>query len=206
MQRKESRAVTGLRNVLVGVTACAASVCGCTSDVSGTSPLQPVQQKAPLTVPDVAAHPDDYVGHRIQVSGRLHAVPRPLEGPAGEQVERRAEEYPASLHLVNPDQPTGQFNLLDLYRRTGDGQYAPLTCLMRATSLVNCGDYQPGAIVTIEGTWIRHQVPSGRSGNAVFAWRTMYFLVPAASTFSPRVALEGTVSISRKGTYRRTGM
>ena len=177
MQRRGSRAMTPLRTVVLGLTTCA-GVVGCLSDLLSTSPSQLNGQGNALSVPEVAGNPDAYVNQRIRVFGRLHVQPRPLEDAVPDQPARPgAEEYPATLHLVFPDQPTGRFNLLNLYRSTRDGQYEPLSCLIRAGSLVNCGDYKHGSLVTIAGTWVRHQVPSGQAGNTVFAWRTIYFLV-----------------------------
>ena len=136
-------------------------------------------QQSALTVADVLEHSDQYIGQRITVAGRLHAQVRTRDEPT----DQRPNEPPrATLHLRTTGTSSGVTKSLDLYRSTDGGRYEPLSCVMETSR--RCGGYEPGAVMTITGTWVRHQVPAGevvRPGKPaeVIAWRTAYFLVVA---------------------------
>lgn len=85
---------------------------------------------------------------------------------------------------MNPDDPKGARNILDLYRTGQNGEYERLSCQVRAGTTFDCGKYTPGSVMTIDGTWMRQQVPAGQvvhpGGRVeVIAWRTVYFLLVA---------------------------
>jgi hypothetical protein len=68
-----------------------------------------------------------------------------------------------------------------LYRTGQAGQYGRLACQVRG-SIFDCGKYTPDSVMTIEGTWMRQQVPAGEvvhpGGRVeVIAWRTVSFLL-----------------------------
>lgn len=161
------------------LVACAVVV-GCLDSVSG---LSPSSTRAVLTVPEVNASRDALVGMRIQVSGRVRAQPRPGDADS-DAPGAAAETYQATLHLVNPDEPKGDRNILNLYRSGQGGLYERLTCEVRPGSIRDCGKYAPDSLMTIEGTWMRQQVPAGQVVHPggrieVIAWRTEYFLLVA---------------------------
>ena len=148
-------------------------------DSSAEGPLQPSGVTQALTVPELNANRASYVGQRVQVVGRLHAQPRLTDdGP----ISTTTETFAATLHFVNPEEPTGSLNLLDLYTRGNHGEPEPLSCKASATAGFDCGDYTPGTVVTIGGTWTRQEAPVGqvispRDPVQTIARRTLYFLL-----------------------------
>jgi hypothetical protein len=135
--------------------------------------------QSPLTVNDVIEHSDQYIGQRITVVGRLHAQVRTRDEPT----DQRPNELPrATLHLRTTGTASGTTKSLDLYRSTDGGSYEPLSCLMETSG--RCGGYEPGAVMTIAGTWVRYRIPAGEvirpgKGTEVIAWRIADFLVVA---------------------------
>ena len=155
-----------------------AAMFGCL-DGSGAGELQPSRVGQALTVPELNANRASYVGQRVQVVGRLHAQPRLTDdGPDSTTVET----FAATLHLLNPEEPTGSLNVLDLYTRGNQGKPEPLTCKASAIGGFECGNYIPDSVVTIGGTWTRQEMPAGQvmsppNPAQTIARRTLYFLL-----------------------------
>ncbi len=155
-----------------------AAIVGC-QDTSSGPVSQPSGVMQLLTVPEINANRASYVNAQVQVVGRLHAQPRLTDdGPDAISAMTSA----ATLYLVNPEDPTGDVNLLALYTTGRDGQPEPLSCRPSTSADFDCAPYMPGSVVTIPGTWTRQEVPVGQvvspgGQSQTIARRTAYFLL-----------------------------
>jgi hypothetical protein len=154
-----------------------AAIVGC-QDTSSGPVSQPSGVMQVLTVPEINANPASYVDDQVHVVGRLHAQPRLTDGPDSISALTSA----ATLYLVNPEDPTGDVNLLALYTIGRDGQPEPLSCRPSTPADFDCAPYIPGSVVTIPGTWTRQEVPVGQvvspgGQSRTIARRTAYFLL-----------------------------
>jgi hypothetical protein len=145
---------------------------GCTSGLA-TSP----SSTAPVrSVAEVNRDRDALVGERLTVIGRIHAQPRP-----GDEQSRVSDPFSATLQLIDPGSPPGQYASLDVYRMTGAGAFEPFLCQVSG-GVTRCGSYTPDAVTTIAGTWRKEELPSGQIVNpdgrvVVVTRRTAYFLL-----------------------------
>lgn len=157
------------------------------TQVSSLIPLTPKPAESiassVLTVSEVMDNPQNYLEKRVSVQGKLFlhtyygaesARPCPDSQPNCTDNETK----PPTLHLVNPENPWGETENIDLYRTNSSGSYEQISC----QNTTSCGPYSPNSITTIQGLFTKNQVPYQTVGNSsgkieVIKSKDHYFLV-----------------------------
>ncbi|MDO8551222.1 MAG: hypothetical protein Q7S03_00875 [bacterium] len=137
-----------------------------------------------LNVIDVTGNKQLYIDKKISIYGKVVLRERLGAGPecaGGSNCPSNVGE--PTLHLVNPDaNQWTEGNAIDLYKKIGEGKYETLTCKVVTKSNYDCGKYKDNSVTTIQGIFIKYQIPAQTIGTSsgkteVIKWQDIYILV-----------------------------
>jgi hypothetical protein len=135
------------------------SVWGCAAGAN--VPGSPSGIQAVVTVSEVNANRESFVGKPIGVRGRIVVEELQSAGAGPCNVATGVGCNPVALtrlHLVDPDSANTETNRLDLYRQTSSG-YEPVSCRILGVGSYDCGAYVPGSLMVVDGTFTKYAEP-----------------------------------------------
>ena len=148
---------------MIFATAMCALAVGCVGQ-NGGSPAAPGPAQRPLvTVDELVAAPEPYVGQRLRVRGQVHVLENHSRRPctAADARDCGPEVLSVDLQLVTPGRPAGSAATLPLFRAAGNGKYEAVPCARGEAGGYVCGALVHGAVVTVEATLIKRVVTTG---------------------------------------------
>ena len=148
---------------LIRATAFCALAAACANE-SGGSPTGPLaEHQTPVTIDEVVAAPEQFVGRRLSVRGLVHAREEfsraPCDAPNPADCGRPVSAV--ELQLITPGKPPGSAATLPILRARGDGDYEPVPCVAAAAGGYVCGALVAGAIVDVSVTVMKRVAISG---------------------------------------------
>jgi hypothetical protein len=135
-----------------------------------------------VSVDEVAAAPEKYVGLRLRVQGQVHVHEEFSRRPCIETDPAGCPDITAiELQLITPNRPAGSSGVVRLFRARGAG-FAPVTCVQGRVGQYVCTPFVAGEIAIVSGTLTKQVVTTGSvvDPNGVVTpiqQSTIYFLV-----------------------------
>ncbi len=118
-------------------------------------------EAASVTVAQVSANRDAYVGKTISIRGRI-VLEELLSAGAGPCTPATGVGCnPVALtrlHVVDPDALDQSAARIDLYRRTSTG-FEPYACTILGPGSYDCGAYKPGTVTVVDGLFTKYAQP-----------------------------------------------
>jgi hypothetical protein len=134
---------------------------GCSSEIH--PPTQPTLLSR-VTIAQVNANRDAYVGQRIEVEGRIDVEP-----------------VTATLNLVVPGEARTLLNSLALYEIAPEGNYVPARCRSVTDATYDCGSLAKDAVTALQGSFVKIQQPHdtrlGPGPGQLYLVQDVYFLL-----------------------------